>query len=122
MADTGRSELIRLSGPSGIGKTALAESLALAGRPVVGRTLRCKFDATRRHSPFACLAESLQTLLVRLDADDAGSVPRWRERFSATLEGKLPQVCDLLPAMASFVGPQPDAAECGSLRVLRRIG
>jgi len=105
VSDSGRPELILVSGPSGIGKSSLVDELR---RPVSlrhGYFVSGKVGQQQRNVPYASIAEALRSLLRQL-LGEHDALSRWRPRLQAALgtQGRL--LGELIPEIELIVGPQ----------------
>jgi predicted ATPase/transcriptional regulator with GAF, ATPase, and Fis domain len=110
-AAEGRTELVLVSGYSGIGKTSLIQEIhrSLASRR--GEFITGKFDQLARDVPYAGLAQAFAGLLRHLLAGSDESVAAWRERVLAALAGNGRVIADLIPQVTHLIGPQPSVSE-----------
>ncbi len=100
----GRPELLLVSGPSGIGKTALVAELH---RPILARRghfLRGKCEQYARNQPYAALLQAFQPLLLQLAAEQP---LYWQERLREALGEQAAALLALLPALAPLLGEVP---------------
>jgi PAS domain S-box-containing protein len=104
---SGGRETVLLSGPSGVGKSALV--LALRGALVEGRAhfLAGKFDQLRRDVPYSALVAVFEELAAELLAGSAEELVRWRESIVQATAPSTGVLVEALPALASLFGPQP---------------
>ena len=107
----GATELVLVSGYSGIGKTALVAELmrSIAGAPV--RLARGKFDQYKRDIPYATLAEALQGLVREILRESDASVIRWRAALQDAIGGNGALITSLVPELGVLIGPQPAVPE-----------
>jgi len=107
----GATELVLVSGSSGIGKSALVDELhrAIAPKPVL--LARGKFDQYKRDIPYATLAECLQNLVRQILGDRESDIGRWRTALldAVGINGRL--VTNLTPELELVIGPQPSVAD-----------
>jgi predicted ATPase/signal transduction histidine kinase len=111
VAGSGTPELVLVSGPAGIGKTALVRELlrAVVGRR--GRLIAGKFEQHKREIPYFTIRQALRELARDLLAEGEPGLARWRPRLAQALgpHGKL--IVDLVPQLGLIVGPQPPVPE-----------
>lgn len=107
----GSSEIVLLSGYSGIGKSSLVNELHKALVPRCGMFATGKFDQYKRDIPYATLAQAFQGLVRELlNKSDAELAP-WRHELLAALgpDGQL--MVNLIPELALIIGEQPLVAQ-----------
>ncbi len=115
VAETGTSELVLLSGPSGIGKSALAHELFRRMAGERGIFLSGKFDEYRRNTPYSTFAGAFRELAARILAEEDAQIGAWRGRLREALGANGRLVTDLVPELEHVIGPQPPVAELGML-------
>ena len=103
----GGARLILLTGPTGIGKSALlraleAQIVAGGGQLAPGTCRRLDQAA-----PYAALAQGVQALVRQALAESGQPLHAWRERLLAALTGEARLLFDVLPELALALGPQP---------------
>jgi len=101
----GRSELLLVSGYSGVGKSALVAALH---EPVMARRgyyLRGKCDQYRRHRPYAALADAFRALMQQLAVE--GRDAYWRTLLVEALGEHAAAVGDLVPELELLIGSPP---------------
>ena len=109
----GKLELVWIGGPSGSGKSALAEELRGPLAAAHGYMARAKLDRYRRDRPYAAFVDAFEQLLDQLLAGGAADVDLWRERLAGGL-GKLAGVlAGLLPSLSLLLGSLPSVASVG---------
>ena len=103
----GPARLALLTGPSGIGKSALLRELegeiAARGGQLASGACRRLDQAT----PYAALAQGVQALVRQALAESGQPLQAWRERLLAALTGEAMLLYDVLPELALALGPQP---------------
>ena len=110
---TGPNRIYRISGPSGIGKSALV--LDLVG-PLMGggaQFLIGKFDQLDRARPYAPMVQAANLLLRRILSSPAAEVEAWRSRILDAVSPNGQVLLDLLPEYEALIGPQPRISRLG---------
>jgi predicted ATPase len=109
-AHGGGRELVLVSGPGGIGKSALVEALRHRHGLPEGTFLAGKHDQVRRGVPYAGLAHAFQGLVSQILGEPAEAVAAWRQRLLQSLGNGAPLIVEILPAVGLILGPQPGIA------------
>ncbi len=118
---SGMRELILVSGPSGIGKSALVDEMHRALVPLGGFFASGKFDQHKRDMPYATLAHALQGLIQSLLAKSDADLAPWRSALHDAL-GHLGQLMvDLVPELRLVIGDQPPVPEAPPQAAQRRF-
>ena len=111
VALTGRMEVVLLSGPAGIGKSALVGELqkATVGRP--GLYAGGKFDQYQRDIPYATVAAAFQDLVRQILTLDEAELDCWRADLLDALGPNGRLMTNLVPDLAIIIGDQPPAPD-----------
>lgn len=118
---SGTPELILVSGPSGIGKSAFVDEMHKALIPLGGFFASGKFDQHKRDMPYATLAHALQGLIRGLLAKSDADLAPWRSALHEAL-GNLGQLMvDLVPELRLVIGDQPPVPDAPPQDAQRRF-
>jgi PAS domain S-box-containing protein len=103
----GTSELVLVSGYSGVGKSSVVQELHKALVPRRGLFASGKFDQYKRDIPYATLAQAFQGLIRPLLGKTEAELSDWRDalREALGLNGLL--MVDLVPELKLIIGEQP---------------
>jgi predicted ATPase/signal transduction histidine kinase len=108
-ARAGAGELVLVTGPAGIGKTVLVQSLR-ASLPEGTIWLEAKFDAARGHLPYGALGSALRQLVRGLLAQPSHLAGPWRTRVMDALGPNAALLAGLIPELTELTGSLPPAA------------
>jgi predicted ATPase/signal transduction histidine kinase/tRNA A-37 threonylcarbamoyl transferase component Bud32 len=116
-----QSELMLVSGYSGIGKSAVVNEVS---RPITrskGYFISGKFDQFKRNIPYASLIQAFNSLLRQLLTESAASIETWRTKILTALgtDGKV--IADVIPEVELIVGEQPEVPELSSIESQNRF-
>ena len=120
-ASGGGPVLLVLSGPAGVGKSALVNDLLAPIARAGGVFLTGKFDEYDRRIPYATFVQALGGRIHDLLTGTDQELARWRERLMAALGAEGQVMVEVIPALALVVGPQPPVLELGPAEAQARV-
>ena len=103
----GRSEMMLVSGYSGIGKSSLVPEIYKPITRQRGYFISGKFDQYQRNIPYSGVIKAFQELVRLLLTESAAQLSSWREKLLAALEPNSQVIIDVIPEMELIVGSQP---------------
>lgn len=107
----GGTELLLVSGYSGIGKSALVQEIY---RPVTrarGYFVAGKFDQLQREIPYASIVQAFRSLLRQWLTESPERVAGWRTALQNALGASARVLADVLPELTLLLGEVPAAAD-----------
>src|SRR6202011_818019 len=107
----GTTELVLVSGYSGIGKSSVVNELHKVLVPPRGLFASGKFDQYKRDIPYATLGQAFQSLVRSLLAQSDEELDRWRDSLSEALGPNGQLIVNLVPELELVIGKQPPAAD-----------
>ncbi|HUH07986.1 MAG TPA: EAL domain-containing protein [Egibacteraceae bacterium] len=107
VAVRGRPELVLITGPAGIGKSALASALLDEVAPR-GALVTGKFEPNPGARPHRAMAHVVAGLAEQLLAESDEELDWWRERIAAAVGPNAWVLAQLAPILRLLVGAQPD--------------
>jgi PAS domain S-box-containing protein len=103
----GPTELVLVSGYSGIGKSSVVNEVHKALVPPRGLFASGKFDQYKRDIPYATLAQAFQGLVRPLLGASELELGRWRDALREALGQNGQLIVHLVPELELVVGKQP---------------
>jgi serine/threonine protein kinase len=103
----GTSELVLVSGYSGIGKSALVNELHKELVPPRGLFAAGKFDQYKRNIPYATLAQAFQSLVHQILGKSDAEMSQWRAALLEALGPNGQLMVNLIPELALIIGEPP---------------
>ncbi len=115
------SEMMLVSGYSGIGKSALVQELY---KPITARRgyfISGKFDQLQRNIPYSALVDALRKLVQQLLSEPDERLQRWRSRLLEAFGSNGQLMIDVIPEVELIIGKQPPVAEVGATEAQNRF-
>ncbi|MFE8071438.1 diguanylate cyclase [Marinobacteraceae bacterium S3BR75-40.1] len=104
-ASEGQATVALVSGESGIGKSALIDSLQ---QPLIERKayfVSGKFEQLRRDRPYSALVQAVRMLVMELLTLPEEQLSSWRSAITATLGDNSSLLAELVPELEQVVAP-----------------
>ncbi|WP_017663266.1 hybrid sensor histidine kinase/response regulator [Baaleninema simplex] len=103
----GQTELMLVSGFSGIGKTAVINEVH---KPIVARRgcfIKGKFDQFNRNVPFSAFVQAFRNLMEQLLSESDEQLKAWKAEILKALGDNAQIVIDVIPELEILIGKQP---------------
>jgi predicted ATPase/serine phosphatase RsbU (regulator of sigma subunit) len=120
-ATEGKSEMMLVSGYSGIGKSALVREIY---KPVTGQRgyfISGKFDQFQRNIPYSAVIQAFQELVRQLLTESEAQIKEWRDKLQAALGQQGQVIVGVIPEVELIVGKQPEVPDLGPAESLNRF-
>ena len=98
----GATELVLISGPPGIGKSFLAQSLQSLARSS-GAFVSGKSDQYKQNEPYSVITQALGILVEQLLCNSPDRVREWRERVIEAIGPNANLIVDVIPALEHLI-------------------
>ena len=108
-AQSGARTLALISGPPGVGKSALVQEVH---REIMrgGHFVSGKFDQYSRGIPYSALTKACSDLVRVYLASTASELESWRQRLRLALGDNARVIVDVVPELVVALGEQPEVA------------
>jgi PAS domain S-box-containing protein len=110
---SGKTEMLLISGYSGIGKSSLVNEVH---KPIVsarGYFIAGKFDQFKKDIPYAAFAQAFRELCRQLLTESMENLQKWRSQLLDALEQQGQIIIDVIPEVELIIGKQPDIPKLG---------
>ncbi|HBB31776.1 MAG TPA: serine/threonine protein kinase [Cyanobacteria bacterium UBA9273] len=108
-----KSEMMLVSGYSGIGKSSLVNEVH---KPIVrqrGYFIAGKFDQFKRDIPYASIIQAFQDLMRQLLTESTQRLQTWQQKLLGALSTNGQVIIDVIPEVELIIGKQPPVPELG---------
>ena len=116
----GTSEMMLVTGFSGIGKTAVVNEIH---RPITrqkGYFIKGKFDQFNR-IPFSAFIQAFRGLMGQLLGESDAVLTDWKNKILATVEDNGQVLIEVIPELEKIIGPQPVIPELSGTAAQNRF-
>jgi predicted ATPase/signal transduction histidine kinase/CheY-like chemotaxis protein len=117
----GTTELVLVSGYSGIGKSSVVNELHKVLVPPRGLFASGKFDQYKRDIPYATLAQAFQNLIRPILGQSEAKLSRWQHRLQEALGANGALIVNLIPELELIIGKQPSVGDLSPLETQKRF-
>ncbi|MEG4445745.1 AAA family ATPase [Microcoleus sp. AT9_B5] len=110
----GATEMMLVSGYSGIGKTSIVNEVH---KPIVaarGAFIAGKCDQFKRNIPYAALIQAFQELVRQLLTESSEQIAIWKENLLKALDNNGQVIIDVIPEVELIIGKQLEVPQLGS--------
>ncbi|HSF76664.1 MAG TPA: serine/threonine-protein kinase PknK, partial [Microcoleus sp.] len=109
----GTTEMMLVSGYSGIGKSSLVNEV---DKPIVGARgyfISGKFDQFKRNIPYAALIQAFQGLMRQLLTENSAQIAIWKAQIIEALGANGSIIIEVIPEVEKIIDPQPAVPTLG---------
>ena len=109
----GNTEMVLVSGYSGIGKTSVVSEIH---KPIVrqrGYFIAGKFDQFKRDIPYAAITQAFESLMQQLFTKSSEDLVIWKEKLLSRLGNNGAIIIDVVPSVEIIIGSQPSVPKLG---------
>ncbi len=117
----GATEMMLVTGYSGIGKTSIVNEVH---KPIVGARgyfITGKFDQLRRDIPYAALIQAFQELISQLLTENERQIAIWKNKLLQALGSNGQVIIDVIPEVELIIGSQANVPKLGAVESENRF-
>ena len=110
---SGKTEMLLVSGYSGIGKTSVVSEIH---KPIVrqrGYFIAGKFDQFKRDIPYTAITQAFESLMQQLLTTSSDELANWKEKLLSKLGKNGEIIIDVVPSVELIIGSQPAVPQLG---------
>jgi PAS domain S-box-containing protein len=115
------TEIVLVSGYSGIGKTSLVNELRRHVLDAGGFFHAGKFDQRKRDIPYASFTQAFESLVQQLLGGSEAQLAQWRQRLRDALGESGQLITAVIPDLEHVMGRQPAVPEVGAQEARNRF-
>ncbi len=119
--EEGRSEMMLVSGFSGIGKTAVVNEVH---KPIVrqrGDFIKGKFDQFNRNIPFSAFVQAFRDLMGQLLTEGETKIKQWKKKILDAVGENGQVIIEVIPELERIIGEQSPAVELSGTAAQNRF-
>ena len=109
----GSTEMMLVSGYSGIGKTCVVQEVHKSIVRQRGYFIAGKFDQFKKNIPYSALIQAFQQLLRQLLTENSEDIEIWKEQLVEILGPNGRVIIDVIPEVELIMGAQPEVPQLG---------
>jgi len=117
----GTTEIMLVSGYSGIGKSALVQEVYKPITKASGYFIAGKFDQFQRNVPYAAVVKAFGSLVKQLLTESETQLTTWKEKLLVAFGDNGQIIIDVIPDVELIVGEQPPVQELGATEAQNRF-
>ncbi|MEG4026081.1 ATP-binding sensor histidine kinase [Microcoleus sp. S13C4] len=117
----GSTEMMLVSGYSGIGKSALVQEVYKPITKARGYFIAGKFDQYQRNIPYAAVVKAFQSLVKQLLTESENQLNTWKEKILAAVGANSQIIVDVIPEVELIIGKQSAVQELGATEAQNRF-
>jgi PAS domain S-box-containing protein len=116
-----KTELMLVTGFSGIGKTAIVNEVH---KPIVkqrGYFIKGKFDQFNRNIPFSAFVQAFRDLMGQLTTESDAQLSSWKHQILQALGENGQVIIEVIPELEQIIGKQPTVPELSGTAAQNRF-
>ncbi|WP_299461272.1 AAA family ATPase [uncultured Microscilla sp.] len=118
---SGATELMLVTGYSGVGKSALINQVHKLLIENQGYFINGKYDQFQRNIPYYAIHQALKSFIRQLLTESAQELDQWRKNILAAIGTNGQVLIDVLPSLELIIGQQPPLSALGAAESQHRF-
>lgn len=102
----GKSEMILVTGYSGVGKTSLVQEIYKPIAQKQGYFISGKFDQYKHDIPYAAFIEAFQKLIRQILTENEKQIALWKSKILKAISVNGQVIIDVIPELETIIGKQ----------------
>ena len=111
ISPTKRSEMLLVTGHSGIGKTAVVNEVHKPITQEKGYFIKGKFDQFNRNIPLSAFIQAFRSLMGQLLGESDTQLENWRKKILEAVGEQGQIIIEVIPELERIIGKQPPVLE-----------
>ncbi|MGD2180046.1 trifunctional serine/threonine-protein kinase/ATP-binding protein/sensor histidine kinase [Lusitaniella coriacea] len=116
-----QSELVLISGYSGVGKSAIVNEIRKPIAAAQGYFIAGKFDQFQRDIPYSAIVQAFGSLIRQLLTEPAEKIALWQEKLRSRLGDNGQVIVEVIPEVELIIGTQPSILQLGATETQNRF-
>ncbi|BAZ29792.1 multi-sensor signal transduction multi-kinase [Cylindrospermum sp. NIES-4074] len=117
----GSTELMLVSGYSGIGKSSIVHEVNKPITRAKGYFISGKFDQFQRNIPYVSLIQAFSSLMQQLLTESTAQIEIWKSKILNTVGSNGQVIIDVIPEVELIIGTQPKIPQIGAIESQNRF-
>ncbi len=118
---SGSSEIVNVTGPSGIGKTTFITKVIRPLTGIKGLFITGKCDQLKMGIPYGPMIEAFRGLVMQILTESDEVIEIWKESILDSVGPNARIIIDVIPEVELITGPQPDVPALGAEETKNRF-
>ncbi len=116
-----KSEVILVTGYSGIGKTSLVQVLYQPITRYKGYFIAGKFDQYQRNIPYSAIVSAFSDLVRQILTESKAQLQEWKQKILRSLGNNAQVIVEVIPEIEKVIGKQPQVNKLSALESSNRF-
>ena len=116
-----KTEMILVTGYSGIGKSALVKEIYQPITRQRGYFVSGKFDQFQRNIPYSAVVKALSGLVKQLLTESELQIQQWKQKLLSAIQPNAQIILDVIPEIELIIGKQPSVEQLGGSEAQNRF-